>query len=60
MPKYSVYIVEAKNPSHAAFTAATNIADGGVPTHTRELSRSVGSARVVIEEEETLPGAASR
>jgi hypothetical protein len=51
-----VYIVEAKNPTHAAFIAATDVANGGEPTQTRELSRQVGSAKRVVDDEETLPG----
>jgi len=61
MPKYSVpvtrkvldvYIVEAKNPSHAAFVAATHRSNGGEPTMTRELSWDVGSAKRIVDDEE--------
>jgi hypothetical protein len=66
MPKYSVpitrkildvYIVEAKNGSHAAFIAATNILEGGSATFSRELSRNVGSAKPLAED--TIPTGAS-
>lgn len=51
-----VYIVEAKNGSDAAFKAANLITQGEKPTHSRELSRQVGSARPVLDD--TTPPAA--
>lgn len=60
MPKYSVpittktldvYVVDAKNGSDAAFKAAGLVAENVPPTHSRELSRQVGSAKPLIEDD---------
>ena len=59
MPKYTVpitrkvldvYVVEARNGTEAGMKAAYAVADGEAPTHTRELSRVVGSARPELAE----------
>jgi hypothetical protein len=60
MPKYTVpinrkvldvYVVEAKSGPAAVFEAATQAANGVPPTHTRELSRTVGAAKTVVPDE---------
>jgi hypothetical protein len=54
MPKYTVpvtrktldvYVVEARNATEAGMNAAYLIAENAPPTHQRELSRVVGTAR---------------
>lgn len=51
-----VYHVEARSGTDAAFKVATEIAAGATPTHTRELSRRVLSARSVVEDTSKIAG----
>jgi len=65
MPKYSlpitrkwidVYIVEAKSPTDAGIQVGQLIAQGSEPDHQTEVGYNVGSAKLVIVDEPTLPG----
>lgn len=54
-----VYIVEAKNGSDAAFKVAGLINDGVPPTRSRELNRTIGSAKPLVNDPTTEEVAAS-
>ena len=62
MAKYSVpvtrkvldvYVVEARNATHAGMVAAELISNDDKPTHSHELSRTVMSAKPMVPDQQT-------